>query len=199
MTYNTLKKTPDGFINKDMLLAVKEILLEIGEDPEREGLLKTPQRVAKSLKFLTKGYSEDPYDVINNAIFAEEIDEMVVVKDIEIYSLCEHHMLPFVGKAHVAYLPRGKIIGLSKIARVVDIYARRLQVQERLTKEIAETLQSCLEPHGVGVVIQAEHLCMQMRGVQKQHSSMVTSSMLGQFKDNLATRSEFMTIIKSSL
>lgn len=182
-----------------MLDAVTTILTEIGEDPEREGLEKTPLRVAKSLKYLTKGYREDPFEVINNAVFAEDIDEMVVVKDIEIYSLCEHHLLPFVGKAHVAYVPDGKIIGLSKIARVVEIYARRLQVQERLTKQIADTLSECLKPHGVAVVIEAEHLCMQMRGVQKQHSAMVTSAMLGEFKTNLATRSEFMTIIKSSL
>jgi len=182
-----------------MLDAVKTILNEIGEDPTREGLEKTPLRVAKSLKYLTKGYREDPYEVINNAVFAEDIDEMVVVKDIELYSLCEHHLLPFIGKVHVAYVPDGKIIGLSKIARVVEIYARRLQVQERLTKQIAETLNDCLKPLGVAVVIEAEHLCMQMRGVQKQHSAMVTSSMLGEFKTNLATRSEFMTIIRSSL
>lgn len=182
-----------------MLDAVKTILREIGEDTEREGLEKTPLRVAKSLKYLTKGYREDPYEVINNAVFAEDIDEMVIVKDIELYSLCEHHLLPFIGKAHVAYVPAGKIIGLSKIARVVEIYARRLQVQERLTKQIAETLNDCLKPLGVAVVIEAEHLCMQMRGVQKQHSAMVTSAMLGEFKTNLATRSEFMTIIKSSL
>jgi GTP cyclohydrolase I len=189
----------DRLQSPKMLGAVKTILNEIGEDPSREGLEKTPLRVAKSLKNLTKGYSEDPYEVINNAVFAEDIDEMVVVRDIELYSLCEHHLLPFVGKAHVAYVPAGKIIGLSKIARVVEIYARRLQVQERLTKQIAETLNDCLKPHGVAVVIEAEHLCMQMRGVQKQHSAMVTSSMLGEFKTNLATRSEFMTIIKSSL
>lgn len=175
---------------------VKDILAYVGEDPSREGLARTPYRVAKSLKFLTKGYREDPYAIINNAIFEEHIDEMVVVKDIEIYSLCEHHLLPFIGKAHIAYLPNRKIIGLSKIARVAEIYARRLQVQERLTKQIAETLSDCLKPLGVGVVIEAEHLCMQMRGVQKQNSSMVTSSMLGMFKDNPATRSEFMTLIK---
>jgi GTP cyclohydrolase I len=180
-----------------ILSHVKDLLSYVGEDPSREGLARTPYRVAKSLKFLTKGYREDPYAVINNAIFEEHIDEMVVVKDIEIYSLCEHHLLPFVGRAHIAYLPDRKIIGLSKIARVAEIYARRLQVQERLTKQIAETLNDCLKPLGVGVVIEAEHLCMQMRGVQKQNSSMVTSSMLGMFKDNPSTRSEFMTLIKN--
>lgn len=193
------KEIQEEIVSDEMTQAVATLLKEMGEDPEREGLLDTPQRVAKSLKFLTKGYEQDPYDVINNAIFNEDMDEMVVVKDIELYSLCEHHLLPFVGKAHVAYLPQGKIIGLSKIARVVDIYARRLQVQERLTKQIAETLQECLNPLGVAVVIEAEHMCMQMRGVQKQKSSMVTSTMLGAFKTQSATRNEFMTIIRGSL
>jgi GTP cyclohydrolase I len=178
---------------------VRDLLIAVGENPEREGLLKTPYRAAKSLKFLTRGYKQDPYEIINNAIFEEQVDEMVVVKNIEIYSMCEHHLLPFVGKAHVAYLPNGKIIGLSKIARVVEIYARRLQVQERLTKQIAETLEECLKPQGVAVVIQAEHLCMQMRGVQKQNSSMVTSAMLGAFKNEPATRSEFMAIVKDCI
>jgi GTP cyclohydrolase I len=155
------------------------------------------ERVAKSLAFLTKGYQENPHDVINNAVFEENIDEMVVVKNIEIYSLCEHHLLPFVGKAHVAYIPKGKIIGLSKIARVVEIFARRLQVQERLTKQIADTLNECLNPNGVAVVIEAEHMCMQMRGVQKRDSVMVTSAMLGDFKEKLATRTEFMSFIKA--
>ena len=178
--------------------SVKEILTHIGEDPEREGLLKTPHRVAKAYQYLTKGYHQDPYDVINNAIFHEDSDEMVVVKNIEIYSLCEHHLLPFTGRAHIAYIPNGKIIGLSKVARVAEIYARRLQVQERLTKQIAETLQECLQPKGVAVVIEATHMCMQMRGVEKQNSSMVTSSMLGGFKSNPATRNEFMTFIKNT-
>lgn len=175
--------------------AVEDILYGIGEDTKRKGLVKTPQRVAKSLKFLTKGYSEDPYEIISNAIFEEQIDEMVVVKDIELYSLCEHHMLPFVGKAHIAYIPDGKIIGISKIARLVEIYARRLQVQERLTKEIAETLNECLKPKGVAVVIEANHLCMQMRGVQKQNSKMITSAMKGAFHKT-ATRNEFMNFLK---
>lgn len=177
--------------------AVETILKGLGEDVTREGLLKTPHRVAKSLAFLTKGYQENPHDVINNAVFKETIDEMVVVKNIEIYSLCEHHLLPFVGKAHVAYIPKGKIIGLSKIARVVEIFARRLQVQERLTKQIADTLNECLSPNGVAVVIEAEHMCMQMRGVQKRDSVMVTSAMLGDFKEKLATRTEFMSFIKA--
>lgn len=177
--------------------SVETMLKALGEDVTREGLLKTPQRVAKSLAFLTKGYQENPHDVINNAVFEEDIDEMVVVKNIEVYSLCEHHLLPFVGKAHVAYLPKGKIIGLSKIARVVEIFARRLQVQERLTKQIADTLNQCLNPNGVAVVIEAEHMCMQMRGVQKRDSVMVTSAMLGDFKEKPATRSEFMSFIKT--
>lgn len=178
--------------------AVTTILSALGEDPRREGLLKTPNRVAKSLQFLTKGYEEDPYKIINNAIFEEDINEMVVVKDIKLYSMCEHHLLPFFGRAYVGYIPNGKIIGLSKIARVVEIYARRLQVQERLTKQIAETLNECLRPQGVAVVIQAEHMCMQMRGVEKQESKMVTSSMMGVFNDH-STRLEFMDIIKGSL
>ena len=176
--------------------AISEILSGIGEDPQREGLLKTPQRVAKAYEFLTKGYFENPQDVINNAVYEEDVDEMIVVKDIELYSLCEHHLLPFIGKAHVAYLPEKKIIGLSKIARLVEIYARRLQVQERLTNDIAKTLDECLNPKGVAVVIEAAHMCMQMRGVEKQNSKMVTSAMLGAFKTNAATRSEFMNFIK---
>lgn len=179
--------------------AVRTILKEIGEDTEREGLQRTPHRVAKTCLYLTKGYHEDPYAVINNAVFEEPTDEMVTVKSIQFYSLCEHHIMPFFGTAHIAYLPDGKIIGLSKIARLVDIYARRLQVQERLTQQIARTLDDCLKPLGVAVVIQAQHLCMQMRGVQKRGSVMVTSAMLGAFKNNLATRSEFMTIIKNDL
>lgn len=185
--------------NKNLESAVQAMLGFLGEDTKREGLLKTPSRVAKSLKFLTKGYDEDPYEVINNAIFHEDTDEMIVVKDIEIYSLCEHHMLPFLGKAHIAYIPNGKIIGLSKIARLVEIFSRRLQVQERLTKQIAETLQECLNPCGVAVVIQAAHLCMQMRGVQKQNSSMLTSCMFGDFKEELAARTEFLNFIQTSL
>ncbi|MBU1916769.1 GTP cyclohydrolase I FolE [bacterium] len=179
--------------------ATREILLGVGENPEREGLLKTPHRVAKSYQFLTKGYHENARELLQSAIFEEDVDEMVVVKDIEFYSLCEHHLLPFFGSAHVAYLPQGKIVGLSKIARLVEIFGRRLQVQERMTKQIAETLKACLDPIGVAVVIKAEHMCMQMRGVEKRESVMVTSSMMGAFKKNSATRAEFMDFIKSSL
>jgi len=182
----------------EMQEAVKTLLSEMGEDPSREGLLNTPLRVSKAMKFLTKGYDEDPAEVINQAVFHEKVDEMVLVKNIEVYSLCEHHLLPFVGKAHVAYLPDEKIIGLSKIARLVEVFARRLQVQERLTSQIAETLQEQLQPKGVAVLMEASHLCMQMRGVEKQNSSMVTSSMLGEFRENPSTRNEFMNAIKNT-
>ena len=175
---------------------IRQLLEQIGEDPNREGLQKTPGRVAKALKFLTQGYSMDPQEVINGAKFTEKYNEMIVVKDIQIYSLCEHHLLPFWGKCHVAYIPREKIIGLSKIARLVDIFARRLQVQERMTTEIAKIIQESLDPLGVAVVIEAEHLCMQMRGVQKQGSKAITSEMLGVFRKNEATRAEFMHLIK---
>jgi len=177
---------------------VAELLKELGEDPQREGLLKTPSRVAKSLQFLTQGYSQCPEEIVNGAKFTEKYSEMIVVKDIALYSLCEHHLLPFWGRAHVAYIPREKIIGLSKVARLVEIYSRRLQVQERMTTEIAETLLKTLNPLGVAVVIEAEHLCMQMRGVQKRGSVAVTSAMLGIFRENLATRQEFMTLIKTN-
>ncbi len=177
---------------------VKELLKEIGEDPNREGLLKTPSRVAKSLKFLTQGYDQNPLEVINGAQFTEKYSEMIVVKDIALYSLCEHHLLPFWGRAHVAYIPREKIVGLSKVARLVEVFSRRLQVQERMTTQIAETLQKNLNPLGVAVVIEAEHLCMQMRGVQKRGSIAVTSAMLGAFQTNLATRQEFMGLIKTN-
>lgn len=170
----------------------KEILTLLGEDPEREGLIKTPLRVAKSMQFLTKGYAEDPADILNSARFREEYQQMVLVKDIELYSLCEHHMLPFYGKAHVAYIPNGYITGLSKIVRVVETFARRLQVQERLTVEIRDCIQTTLQPLGVAVVIEAEHMCMQIRGVQKQHSKMVTSAFTGAFLRDMRTREEFM-------
>lgn len=169
----------------------------IGEDPEREGLLKTPQRVAKAVQFLTQGYHQDPRAILEGALFEEDYSEMIVVKDIEVYSMCEHHMLPFFGKAHVAYIPSGKIVGLSKLPRIVDVFARRLQVQERLTLQIRDTLDEVLHPAGVGVVIEAVHMCMAMRGVQKQHSATTTSAMSGQFL-NPATRSEFMRLIKSN-
>lgn len=174
----------------------KAILAKIGEDPEREGLLKTPERASKSFQFLTKGYHEDVYDILNGAIFTEKYDEMVIVKNIELFSMCEHHLLPFYGKCHVAYLPDGKLIGLSKIPRIVEVFARRLQVQERLTGQIADTLMELLHPLGVAVVIEATHLCMVMRGVEKQHSVAVTSSMLGVFRSDHPARSEFLELIK---
>jgi GTP cyclohydrolase I len=178
---------------------IYEIFRELGEDVEREGLRASPDRVERALKFLTSGYAEDPKRVLNGALFTEKYSEMVIVKDIDIFSLCEHHLLPFFGKAHVAYIPDRKIVGLSKIVRLVEIYARRLQVQERLTSEVAETIQAQLEPQGVGVVIEAQHLCMQMRGVEKQNSVAITSAMLGQFRDNAKTRSEFMGLIQRGL
>ncbi len=176
--------------------ATRELLAFVGEDPSREGLLRTPHRVAESLKFLTRGYDQSVETLLNGAIFHEDYDDMVVVKDIEFYSLCEHHLLPFYGKVHVAYIPNGKIVGLSKIPRLVDMFARRLQVQERLTTQIAEALENALEPKGVAVVVEGAHLCMQMRGVQKQDASMVTSHVMGAFRTDRATRAEFMALIK---
>lgn len=174
----------------------RQILTEIGENPDREGLLKTPERVAKAMKFLTNGYEIDPDSIIQQAIFNESYSEMVLVKDIEVYSLCEHHVLPFFGKAHIAYIPDGKIVGLSKIPRVVDTYSRRLQVQERLTIEIRDCLQRTLNPKGVAVVLECSHMCMQMRGVQKQNSATTTSAFTGVFLENEATRKEFINLIK---
>ncbi len=179
----------------ELIAHVEGLLRGVGEDPERQGLLRTPLRVAKSLKFLTHGYDVDAREVLNGAVFDSDTDEMVVVKDIELYSLCEHHMLPFFGRAHVAYLPKGKIVGLSKLARVVDAFARRLQVQERLTTQIASAIEEALEPKGVGVLVEAQHLCMMMRGVAKQNSSTVTSCMLGGFRSDIRTRTEFLEII----
>ena len=179
---------------------IRELLKEIGEDPQREGLERTPARVAKAWEYLTSGYKQDVHQVLNEALFTEEYDEMVVVKDIDLYSLCEHHLLPFFGKCHIAYMPSNKIVGLSKLPRLVEIFARRLQVQERLTQQIAEflqTLNEVLQPRGVAVVIEALHLCMLMRGVEKQNSKAVTSAMLGQFRDRPETRAEFMELIKS--
>lgn len=173
----------------------RRLLVAIGEDPSRDGLEETPRRVAESLQFLTSGYQADPREAVRDALFVEQYDEMVLVRDIEVYSLCEHHLLPFFGKAHVGYLPNGKVIGLSKLPRLVDVFARRLQVQERLTREIAEAIQSLLDPIGVGVVIEASHLCMMMRGVQKQNSSTVTSCLLGEFRADQRTRAEFMTLV----
>ena len=175
---------------------VKEMLVRLGEDPQREGLLRTPERVKKAFDFLTKGYNENPESMLKNALFTVTYDEMVIVKDVEMFSLCEHHMLPFFGKVHVAYIPNGKVIGLSKIPRLIEIFSRRLQIQERLTTQIAETIQKVIQPQGVGVVIEARHLCMMMRGVEKQHSAAVTSSMLGCFRDEQETRTEFLSLIR---
>jgi GTP cyclohydrolase I len=173
----------------------RELLVRLGEDPDREGLLRTPERFAKAYQYLTKGYKEDPADVLNGALYSVDYDEMVIVKDIEMFSLCEHHMLPFFGKVHIAYIPKGKVVGLSKLPRLVEVFARRLQVQERLTVEIAEAIQNAIRPLGVGVVIEARHLCMMMRGVEKQHSATVTSSMLGAFRAP-QTRQEFLALIR---
>ncbi|MBM4263317.1 MAG: GTP cyclohydrolase I FolE [Deltaproteobacteria bacterium] len=175
---------------------VRAIIKDLGEDPDREGLLKTPHRVAQALKFLTRGYEMDPVKVINDALFTEDHEEMIVQKDIDFYSLCEHHMLPFFGKAHVAYIPHHKIVGISKLARLVDIYARRLQVQERMTNQIASIMMDKLDALGVAVVIEAEHLCMRMRGVEKQNSYVITSALLGAFRTRQETRSEFMNLIR---
>jgi len=175
---------------------LREMIVRLGEDPGRDGLLRTPERMQRSLEYLTKGYREDPDKLLKGALFNVDYDEMVIVKDIEMFSLCEHHLLPFFGKVHVAYIPKGKVIGLSKLPRLIDIFARRLQVQERLTTQIAETIQRAIEPQGVGVVIEARHLCMMMRGVEKQHSSAVTSSMLGAFREEKETRDEFLALIR---
>jgi len=202
-----LKKAPESVTslgNNEILSEAtladlyREVLLRIGEDPERDGLRRTPERVEKAIQFLTRGYNENPAKLLQDALFDVDYDEMVIVKDVEMFSLCEHHMLPFYGKVHVAYLPKGKVIGLSKIPRLIDVFARRLQVQERLTKEIADTIQRAIDPIGVGVVIEARHLCMMMRGVEKQHSATVTSAMLGAFRDDQQTRGEFLSLIGSS-
>ena len=183
-----------GFSTQEMY---REILTRLGEDPDRDGLAQTPARVEKSLAFLTKGYNEDPAKILRGAMFDVDYDEMVIVKDVEMFSLCEHHMLPFFGKVHVAYIPKGKVIGLSKIPRLVEVFARRLQVQERLTRQIADTIQEAINPQGVGVVIEARHLCMMMRGIEKQHSSTVTSAMVGCFRQK-ETRTEFLSLVRQS-
>ncbi len=174
----------------------KKIIEQIGEDPQREGLLKTPERAARAMEFLTQGYGQTLEQILNNAVFESDSDEMVIVRDIELYSMCEHHLLPFIGKCHVAYLPRGKVIGLSKVARIVDMYARRLQIQENLTKQIADAMEEVTGGQGVGVVVESKHLCMMMRGVQKQNSTMTTSVMLGRFKTDINTRNEFLNLIR---
>ena len=174
----------------------RDILVGLGEDPEREGLLDTPKRAAKAMQYLCHGYTQSVEEIVNGALFASDNDEMVIVQNIELYSLCEHHLLPFIGKAHVAYIPNGKVLGLSKVARIVDMYARRLQIQENLSRQIAEAIQQVTSALGVAVVIEAQHMCMMMRGVEKQNSAMITSVMLGEFRENAATRSEFLSLIK---
>ena len=176
--------------------AYRQLLESVGEDSDREGLRRTPDRAARAFEFLTQGYRQDLEEIINDAVFESEASEIILVKDIELYSLCEHHLLPFIGRAHVAYIPNGKVIGLSKVARIVDVFARRLQIQENLTTQIAESLMRCLEPSGVAVVVEAKHLCMMMRGVEKQNSVMKTSCLLGTFKEDARTRSEFLSLLK---
>ena len=188
-----VSKGLSGFSTEDLYT---ELITRLGEDPGRDGLIKTPQRTEQAMSYLTKGYGEDPDKILRGALFDVDYDEMVIVRDIEVFSLCEHHMLPFFGKVHVAYIPNGKVIGLSKIPRLVEVFARRLQVQERLTRQIADSIQEAIEPQGVGVVVEARHLCMMMRGVEKQHSSTVTSAMLGVFHQQ-NTRTEFLSLVQS--
>jgi GTP cyclohydrolase I len=179
--------------------SMEEILRKLGEDPDREGLLRTPERFEKAMRFLTNGYQTNIEQIVNGALFSVEYDEMVIVKDIEFFSLCEHHLLPFFGKMHVAYLPKNKVIGLSKIPRIVDVFARRLQVQERLTQQVAEAIEEVVDPKGVGVVCEARHFCMMMRGVEKQHSGTITSAMLGSFRTRKETRDEFLSLVGKSV
>lgn len=197
MAYNKIE-TYDEAVTGQLAGLYKSVIGTLGEDPEREGLQKTPERMAKAMQYLTQGYQMDAHEILNSAKFKEEYNEMVIVKDIELYSMCEHHLLPFIGKAHIAYIPNGYITGLSKLARVVDCFARRLQVQERLTDQILAAIQETLEPQGVAVVIEAKHMCMMMRGVQKQNSSTTTSAFSGQFLQN-ETRSEFLRLISADL
>jgi len=195
MAANTTIELPEQGNIADL---VREMLVRLGEDPKREGLERTPERFEKAMRFLTSGYRQSPEKLLNGAMFSVCYDEMVVVKDIELYSLCEHHLLPFFGKCHVAYLPNKKVVGLSKVARLVNMYARRLQIQERLTSQIAQTINDHLKPQGVGVIIEARHLCMVMRGVEKQHSAAVTSAMLGAFRTNKQTRDEFLSLVHNN-
>lgn len=189
----------DTLVTEDnMQKTIEGLLRKLGEDPKRPGLKKTPERVEKSLEFLTKGYKQDPKKIIESAIFQEKYDDMIIVRDIEVFSMCEHHLLPFFGRCHVAYIPNGKIVGLSKIPRLVDVFAKRLQVQERLTHQIAHTIYDTLKPKGVGVIIEAKHMCMVMRGVEKQNSYATTSSMLGVFRKSLSTREEFLRLVQKS-
>jgi GTP cyclohydrolase IA len=197
---SSAKKTPVIEIKRKprqgaIAARMRDVLLELGEDPEREGLVNTPQRVEKALHYLTSGYSANLDQIVNGALFDVKYDEVVIVRDIEFFSMCEHHMLPFFGKIHVAYLPDKKVIGLSKLPRIVDVFARRLQIQERLTQEVAETLQNLIQPRGVAVICEARHFCMMMRGVEKQHSGAITSAMLGAFRDNQETRNELLSLI----
>ena len=194
MTTSVETSTLTGASFEDL---VREMIVRLGEDPTREGLVRTPERVHRAFEHLTKGYQEDAEAMLKKALFTVSYDEMVIVKDVEMFSLCEHHILPFFGKVHVAYIPNGKVIGLSKIPRLIEIFSRRLQIQERLTTQIAETIQKAIEPQGVGVVIEARHLCMMMRGVEKQHSAAVTSSMLGCFRNEQETRTEFLSLIRN--
>jgi GTP cyclohydrolase I len=190
--HRTSTKASDNLLQNEF----KKLIEQIGEDPGREGLLKTPERAAKAMSFLTQGYNQTLDEIVNNAVFESDSDEMVIVKNIELYSMCEHHMLPFIGQCHVAYLPQGKVLGLSKIARIVDMFARRLQIQENLTKQIADAVQEVTAGQGVGVVVESRHLCMMMRGVQKQNSTMTTSVMLGRFKKDINTRNEFLNLLR---
>jgi len=194
-TQTTLDRSAFESVSTEELY--RELLVRIGEDPNRDGLLRTPERMEKSMQFLTRGYTMDATEVLHKALFDVDYDEMVIVKDIEFFSMCEHHLLPFFGKAHIAYVPNGKVIGLSKIPRIVDVFARRLQVQERLTQQVAEAIEEAIHPQGVGVVMEAQHLCMMMRGVEKQSSVTVTSSLRGVFKTQLQTRNEFLSLVRA--
>jgi GTP cyclohydrolase I len=195
-TNAALADPPLGLLDASTQEIHRELLRRLGEDPARDGLLKTPERIEKSMEYLTKGYAQNANDILRGALFDVDYDEMVIVRDIEFYSLCEHHMLPFFGKAHVAYIPKGKVIGLSKVARLVDVYARRLQVQERMTREIADSIVEAIHPRGVAVILEAQHLCMMMRGVEKQGSMTSTSTMLGCFRESAQTRNEFLSLIR---
>jgi len=192
---SVVKVMPPKLDEEPIAALMRKLLVKIGEDPSREGLSRTPERAEKALRFLTSGYETNVETIVNGALFSEKVDEMVIIRDIEFYSMCEHHLLPFFGTMHVAYLPKDKVIGLSKIPRIVDMFARRLQVQERLTQEVAATLERVLQPRGVGVICEARHFCMMMRGVEKQHSGTVTSAMLGAFRTRKATRDEFLSLV----
>jgi len=198
MTTVADKETKSGLLHATTQELYHEILVRLGEDPTRDGLVRTPERMEKAMAFLTRGQQMDHTQILQDALFDVDYDQMVIVKDIEFFSLCEHHLLPFFGKAHIAYIPNGKVIGLSKLPRLVDIFARRLQVQERLTRQIAEALEDAIHPQGVGIVMEAQHLCMMMRGVEKQHSSTVTSAMTGVFRDQSQTRNEFLSLVRNN-